>query len=986
MTFRHARLSGLIAVLIAAPLASPLVAQGVSAQLSGTVKSMAGQAVSGATVVVHNSETGFVRTVQTDTNGRYLAPALPVGPYTVSISKAGFHTASNIKVTLNLGDAAPLNIKLAPESSTTVEVVAVASKIDSERSTVASTITLTELTNLPIKGRSLLDYSSLTPQVAVTGRGQIAIAGSRGVNTSINIDGGDYNSSFFAGSTGTSTVAGSPFSISMEAIREFQVVTDGASAEYGRMGGGFLNAITKSGTNELTGGLFYYHRPSSWVAKEVNVSGKPGANDILDFKTQQYGGSIGGPIIKDKLFYFVAFDFQREKRPQQFTWGGSTAIALNPANPSDAVLISKAGSFTKPNDGDNLFLRMDWNVSTDHTLQLRMTKSSIKSVYQASSFASAENTANDEYNTTALGLQWNWVIGPNWLSELKVNTNKDDQPRVPKTYSPQVTIGSGVGAYGKVPYTRQFTLKKTQVTETVSYFTPTIQVKAGVDYIINNVFEVFAPFVEGAYTFNATTTPSSASSITNFRAGQWTQYSQNIGLNGLSGYDAGRFDQKENEYALFVQADWRATPDVKIGAGIRYDKQEHPDFPILDVSNPMAASLPLTAKIPQSSNVSPRLSLTWTPSADKGNTVLRASAGRYVSRTPSIFLYTAYTNNNARVGAYTFNASNAAQLALAQALGIPWGSGFNPANPANIPASAFNSLTPAQQATLRGTSQVFTFSQDFKNPVTDRLSLGVERSFAMGWVLGATATYAKSENLERIIDLNLAETSVNPQGRPLLTRPNSNYGAIKAYRTDASSRYKALTLSAKYQKAESPISGQIFYTWAEAKDNDSNERNYAGFGAQNPLRLNEEWGYGDNDRRHVLVGNLTYLEPFTKIQFGTTLRYYSALPYTPFFTSDRNGDFAYNDRLLGTARNSSRTASQTNVDLRISRDWAFSRYRVTTSVDVFNLLNHADTYHRAKYFGTDAAPVQSDNFYTLTRVDDTLFPTRQVQVGVRLAF
>ncbi|MDE3245249.1 MAG: TonB-dependent receptor [Acidobacteriota bacterium] len=983
MASRHNRISGLIAVLIAAPLASPLAAQGVSAQLSGTVKAQSGAAVAGATVVIRNSETGFVRTVQTDAAGRYLAPSLPVGNYSVNVTKPGFQNASNIKISLNLGDAAPLNVKLAPESSTTVEVVASESKIDSERSAVAATVSPTELANLPIKGRSLLDFSSLTPQVAVTGRGQVAIAGSRGVNTSINIDGGDYNSSFFAGSTGTSTVAGSPFSISMEAIREFQVVTDGASAEYGRMGGGFLNAITKSGTNELAGGLFFYHRPSTWVAKEVNVSGKPGANDILDFKTQQYGGSLGGPIIKDKLFYFVAFDFQREKRPQQFTWGGSTAINLNPSNPSDAVLISKAGSFTKPNDGDNLFLRMDWNVSTDHTLQLRMTKSSIKSVYQNTSFASAENTANDEYNTTAIGLQWNWVLGPNWLSELKVNYNKDEQPRVPKTYSPQVSIGSGVGVYGKVPFTRQFELKKTQVTETVSYFTPTFQVKAGVDYIINNVFEVFAPFVEGSYTFNAS---GSVSSIDNFRAGNWTSYQQNVGLNGLSGYEAGRFDQKENEYALFIQTDWRATSDVKVGLGLRYDKQEHPDFPILDVSNPLAANLPITAKIPQSSNLSPRLSLTWTPSADKGNTVVRFSAGRYVSRTPSIFLYQAFTGNGARVGAYTFQSSNSAQLNLAQALGIARGSGFNPGTPATIPATAFDSLTPAQLAVLKGTLQVSSFSGDFKNPVTDRLSLGVERAFGSGWVLGATGTYAKSENLERITDVNLAETSVNAQGRPQLTRPNPNYGAIKVYVSDAYSRYKALTLSAKYQKAESPFSGQIFYTLSEAKDTDSNERNFNSYAAQNPLRPDEEYGYGDNDQRHVIVGNMAYLESFTKLQFGATLRYYSALPYTPLFTSDRNGDFNNNDRLLGSARNSSRTASQTNVDLRISRDWTFNRYRLTTSIDVFNLLNHADTYQRLKYSGTDAAPVQGQDFRTLTFVDSTLFPTRQVQVGLRLAF
>ncbi len=973
MRSRHFNSSTLVALLVAA---APLMAQGVSAQLGGRVLDTAGSPLSGATVVIRNSDTGFTRTLQTGGDGRFVALALPVGPYAVTFKKEGFQTASNVKVNLSLGDAAPLNIRLASETGATVEIVATSTMVDTERSTVASTVSPTDLVNIPIKGRSLLDYSSLTPQVNVSGRGQIAIAGSRGVNTSINIDGGDYNSSFFAGSTGTSTVAGSPFSVSMEAIREFQVITDGASAEFGRMGGGYLNAITKSGTNELSGGLFYYYRPSSMVEKEVNVSNRPGANSILDFKTIQYGGSVGGPIIKDKLFYFAAFDFQRESRPQSFVWGGSNPVTLDPANTSDAVLLSKSGSYSKPNDGDNLFLRLDWNLSTDHTLQVRMTKSSIKSVYNAGTYNSSENVAFDEYNTTALGLQWNWTIGSSWLNEFKLNWNKDEQPRVPASMSPQVTI-SNVGNYGKVPYTREFELKKTQISEAITYFTPTLQVKAGMDLILNNVFEVFAPFVEGAYY---------VSNLTNFRAGNWSTYQQNFGLNGLSAYEAGRFDQKERDLALFLQTDWKITSSVKLGLGIRYDKQEHPDFPVLDVSNPMAAQLPLTASIPASSSISPRLSLTWTPEADKGNTVVRASAGRYVSRTPAIFLYQVYTGNAARVGAYTFRSNNAAELALAQSLGIAHGSTFNPAAPATINPAALSTLSPSQLATLAGTLQVTTFGPDFENPTTDRFNLGIERAFSAGWVLGASATYAKTTNLERITDLNLAETSVNAQGRPLLTRPNPNYGSIKAYISDAEAKYTALTLSAKYQKAESPLAAQFYYTLAEAKDNDSNERNYNSWGTQNPLRLDEDYGFGDTDRRHVLVGNLSYQEPTSKVQIGSTIRYYSGLPYSPTFSNDLNGDTMRVDRPVGTERNSLRTASQTNIDLRISREWAFGRVRLNTSIDVFNLFNRADTYYRTSYTGTDAAPVMNRYFTTLTRADETLFPTRQVQLGARLSF
>ncbi|MCC6513047.1 MAG: carboxypeptidase regulatory-like domain-containing protein, partial [Geothrix sp.] len=250
--------SSLVALLVAA---APLMAQGVSVQLGGRVLDTKGSAVAGATVVIRNGETGLTRTLQTSNEGRYMATLLPVGPYTVTVTKAGFQTAANIKVNLNLGDAAPLTIKLAPESGAVVEVVAATAQVDSERASAAAIVSPDNLTNLPVFNRNFTNLATLAPQVVVdSNRGNLAIAGQRGVNTSINIDGGDNNEPFFGGATGAAE-GKTPFTISIEAIREYQVITDGASAEFGRMGGGYVNAITKNGTNDLSGSLFYYMRP-----------------------------------------------------------------------------------------------------------------------------------------------------------------------------------------------------------------------------------------------------------------------------------------------------------------------------------------------------------------------------------------------------------------------------------------------------------------------------------------------------------------------------------------------------------------------------------------------------------------------------------------------------------------------------------------------------------------------------------------------------
>src|SRR5690242_8630423 len=186
MNMRHLKGSALVSLLVAA---APLAAQGVNVQLAGQVSDSNGQPVSLATVTIRNEETGYTRVVQTAENGRYLAVSLPVGPYSVSVTKSGYQTASNVKVNLNLGDAAPLNLKLASEASATVEVVATASTVDSERSTQAAIINPDALQNLPAFNRSFTSLATTAPQVVVDSqRGNLAIAGQRGVNTAIQVD------------------------------------------------------------------------------------------------------------------------------------------------------------------------------------------------------------------------------------------------------------------------------------------------------------------------------------------------------------------------------------------------------------------------------------------------------------------------------------------------------------------------------------------------------------------------------------------------------------------------------------------------------------------------------------------------------------------------------------------------------------------------------------------------------------------------------
>ncbi|MBS1767495.1 MAG: TonB-dependent receptor [Acidobacteria bacterium] len=969
---RHLKGSALAAALIAA---APLAAQGVSVQLAGQVTDNQGQPLGGATVTIRNEETGYTRVVQSTASGRYLAVSLPVGPYAVTVTKDGFQSASNVKVSLNLGDAAPLNVKLVPVAAASVEIVATASSVDTDRSTQAAIINPDALQNLPAFNRSFTSLATTAPQVVVDSqRGNLAIAGQRGVNTAVQIDGGDVDEPFFGGVTGAAEGT-TPFTISIEAIREYQVVTDGASAQYGRMGGGYVNAITKSGTNDFGGSVFYYTRPQSMIANEpylLQADGTYKQSLIADYSQSQFGFSVGGPIIKDKLFYFVVYDAQRKTNPWTQTWGQ----AVNPgASANEAILAGFGGNYDTKNDSDVVFARVDWILNEAQTLQFRVNTSKYSGTTGAAKTSSVTNTASDDVKTVQGILQWNWTMSSNLLNEATLNFVKDQLPRVAASTAPQVQIGSGsslVGYYGAYPFERQFQTKRIELSDTLTYVGDSSTLKGGIDFNKTDVSETFASYYRGGYRFN---------SLALFDTGNWASYQQYFGLGSLSATQAGTLDTGEKEMSAFVQYDNRVNEYLKFGLGLRWDRQEHPDFPILDVSNPLASQFPLDQRIPNDSGFSPRASLTWTPGGEGSKTVVRLNLGRYISRTPSVFLYQVFAVNSYRGASITFSPAQAATY------GIPIGGAFNAANPFAFSSFPTGATPPTQN--------VFTFDQNFKNPRTDRISLGADRAVG-SWILGLEWAAAHTVNLERLRDLNLGTPVANAYGREIfpVARPNPNYKQVMAYTSDAESWYHAVTFSAKYHKDDSPFDGQIFYTRSTNKDNDSNERNFSSYSEQNTQNLGADWAYADTDRRDVVTGSMGFLEKHTGIQFGATLKYLSGSPYSITYGSDLNRDGIFgNDRYYvngqDSGRNAFRHGSTTTMDLRIQKDFHFARRMgLTISADVFNVFNdhNVDTYQTLPL--APNTPLSSDAAPRLVDAQSAAgFPSgRQVQLGARFSF
>src|ERR1041384_5268588 len=275
--------------------------------IQGTVVDVNGAVVPGANVEIMNLGTNSSRTLTTDEDGRFVAPLLQPGNYRVTVSKQGFATYVLPSTALTVGQALSIPFSLKISSVEERVTVTTTPTVDTLKTESSTTMNETAVTTTPVLGRKFEDLLTLTPNVSITqgpDGDEINFAGQRGIFNNVSLDGGDYNNGFFGEQLGGQLAA---IDITLEAVKEFQVVASGASAEFGRTAGGVINVITKSGTNDVHGSGFYFPRLEALTAN--TSGGKP----LDGFHREQYGGTIGGPIRKNRAFYFFAFEGIREK-------------------------------------------------------------------------------------------------------------------------------------------------------------------------------------------------------------------------------------------------------------------------------------------------------------------------------------------------------------------------------------------------------------------------------------------------------------------------------------------------------------------------------------------------------------------------------------------------------------------------------------------------------------------------------------------------
>jgi hypothetical protein len=938
-SLRHiAFLACVLGVLSVSRLAAQ--SQATTGVIEGAVVDPSGGALPGATVVLRNTATGYEETLTTDRQGRFRGLLLPLGPYRVTVSLPGFATLIREGLTLEVGQTISLALKL--EISTVqqeVKVTAEAPVIEKTRTEGATRIEERAVNNLPNLQHNFLDFTKLTPGVA-TVQGpdgdELTVNGQKGIQNNISVDGADFNNPFFGEQRGGQRPA---FTFNLDAVQEVVVVSDGANAEFGRSSSGFVNVVTKSGTNEMHGSSHLYYKNQSMAAKLQNPDGSK--QPEFDFNQGQLGATLGGPIQKDSLFYFLAFDGQRARSTKQ-----------TDPNRIEQRVVDAMASFGSPNENGpiersndaRVFLaKIDWQASSQHLFTGRYNYTwadQNNGTFDVDSWGRSANADERDHSNAGTMSLISSLTG-SLSNEFRAQWAREDRPR--PYNGPNITgesrplpdtgfdfvRGYRFGEPFFIPIDYHDT--RMQFVDNVSYLWGQHTFKAGAEYNQVASSQTFRGFGNGRFIFASTDAfldylqnPGNTSDV--------LLYIQNVGVGGLTVDQAGTQKITQKEPSVFVQDVWQPLPNLTVQAGLRWEAQIEPD-PITPPNEVFFSGLigktvngqtfPSDGTIPSDKKMwQPRLGVAYDPQND-GKTVLRGSFGLFYARIPGLVLASTRSTNGS----------------LEQELdrGVFAGGTAPPPYPDLLPAPSGEPNHPG----------IFVTDRNFKNPRTAAASASVEREVIPGLALLVKYNYAKTTNLTRFVDRNAAELG-SPWSTGLGADGTNGLGQLTTVESTAKSKYWGLTFGVTKRFANR-FGLQANYTYSKDKSDDDNERDPFSFryakiheDPANPTsEFSSEWGYSDRDQRHRVNAYLLYLTP-GDVAVNFRYSYRSAQPQdvtaagVPTSTpQDRiNADGTVTQRNLGRKNN-----QFSSLDLRISKPFQVSFLTVEPSVEAFNLFN-----------------------------------------------
>ncbi|HLH00785.1 MAG TPA: carboxypeptidase regulatory-like domain-containing protein [Bryobacteraceae bacterium] len=906
------------------------------ATLNGTVTDPSGAAVAGAKVTAENLATGLTRSTTTTAAGLYNFPDLPVGTYDLTVEQSGFKSVKRTGITLAVGAVATLDIPLElGATQETISVTAEVPVVETTRSQTSTVVTTQAVADLPINGRNFLDFTVLTPGVTrdPTRTGDLSFGGQRGTANSLLVDGSDANNVFFGQSSGRAGTGRNPYSFSQDAVQEFQVNTNGYAAEIGRAGGGVINVITKSGTNDFHGTAFEFFRDKALNANqwENNRRGIP----KRAYHFNQFGGNFGGPVVKNKLFFFFDYDGQRNTTPNPVFF--QVPVPSDPLSQQAAQSLQKyLTPYSNALNNDVYLGKVDWNLTNNQRLSVRYNANRFvgQNFENTGPSSAAEHTGNSNVTTDNVAASHTITIGALSVLESRFVFTRDNEPGFANSAAPEAIIrqnGTTELSIGRNDFSPRYTNAKTyQWAEAFSRELGRHSLKFGLDMDFQQIGNFFPGNFSGSYVFN---------SLADFAADKPFSYTQAFAGAGT----AGALSQPNvNEYSFYAQDSWRATERLTLNYGVRYDFFDYAQ-PSVHNPDPGLAAMGLdTAKIHlDKNNIGPRAGFAYRLD-DRGKTVIRGGYGIYYGRTPSILTGTAITQNGIQVQTYTL---------------------FN-----NFPTYP-NILTAPP--VLSRTPDIYVFASNYVQPLTHQWSFNVERQIGRDYGLTVGYLGVRGEHLTRTRDVNLYP-EVPVQGTIAGVGPvtfyrhpgriDPNFGRISVFDSGADSIYHGgfIQLTKRFSQG---FQVQTSYTFSKAID-DAPDFTSVVVGtddaknAQNTLQPNLERGLANADVRHRFVfsgvWDINYAHSLQNPVLRAILEGYqlssistvqSGRPFSILVGGDVNNDGnTRTDRPPYVGRNTLIGPNFLDVDIRVTRDFPLyaERVKLRMMFEAFNLTNRAN--------------------------------------------
>ena len=866
-------------------LSGALHAAETTANIIGTVYDDGGNPLPGATVTAVNTNTNFTRITTTEEAGFYRVALLPPGTYSISVELTGFAKEIHKGIVLTLGKELALDFRLKLSSAAeTLEVIAETPLIDTTKSQLSQTVDQTSIRSLPLNGRDYTQLSLLAPgvkPVTITNYGQFQIGGQRGDAVNYTIDGGENNFSY-------TNEARTLFT--QEGVQEFQILTNRFSAEYGRSTSGVINVVSKSGTNELHGNGFFFFRADELDSQDVFTDA---AGIDAPFDQQQGGATLGGPIIKDKTFFFAAYE--------QTNTDSTLSISQTPTQPDR----------TRPKPLDlKLFTgKLDHQLNTEHSMVFRYN---LSDRHEGGFYAGGRyvDTVDQNILSQSFAVSETAVLSDDTYNEVLVQYGRilrTDDPEVtdhPWEYRP----GSVTGHYYCCP--QRFLENRLEILDTLTkVFSGRGEhtVKMGADYVRVGSDVTFAQYFGGAYFFGTDEPFDQTNPDT------WPTYFE-LGVG-----DPQR-DATNHQFSMFVQDDWRVNERLTLNLGLRYDIEFYEGD---EIDQAIPGTDVRLGNIPDAdgNNFGPRLGATYDPWGS-GRTVFRGGYGRYFKP----ILHNVYNN------ALLFDGQRYEILVLGD-------SEFLASIYPNLPTPDQLEQTPGDVRPMSSADVAYT----------DQFSIGAQHELSQTMVISADYVYIHGNNLTRERNLNAPQNLANPEPPPF-----PQFGRFRVLLTDAETWYNALQLSVQ-KRYQNNFMITASYTLSDAEEEAADFFSISEPNDQ--FNLDAEKADGTHDQRHVFAFSAIYDLPWAlqiggiaRAASGIPINF--RLPYdhnSDGFFTDRpdlgpNGTFIDPpaDRPGNLPRNFGRGESFFTLDLRLAKSFIWERYRLEAILEAFNVTNRTN--------------------------------------------